>query len=1154
MTFIQPITSASSGSAFVPTSRTLSINGVAYDLTADRSWTVSGLTGLIATAPLSFNSGTSTLSISQATNTTDGFLSSADWLTFSSKQPFITLTTTGNSGASTIVGATLNIPEYTLAGLGGFTNPMTSLGDIIYGNAVGLAIRRAGNITTTKMYLSQTGDGTNSAAPQWSAIAVGEVSGAVSALTGEVSTTGTGTLNVTLGTNAVTGKLLTGLSITSGAITSSDSILSAFGKVQGQINGLAGGSTYKGSWNANTNTPTITSGTGTNGDYYIVAVAGSTTIDGISSWDVGDWIIFNGSVWQKIDNTDSVISVNGQVGSVVLTTANISENTNLYYTDARARAAISLTTTGASGAATYTSGVLNIPNYTIAGLGGISGSGTTNYLPKFTSATSIGDSIIAESSGLATIYGNGQVYKGQSGSGQSSLFITNDDNSFGNRHETKISTQAYGGGLGRTIIQAASYNTSTNRGELAILTESGANFVANIGTLITGSDNAFSLYNTIFTENIRLNTGGDSFLMGGNVGIGITSPNHKLHILSTIKTLITDFGSGVNVDYVGSTANRFQTIGFSWSSSIGNASTLWGMGFRGNNFTSGTGDVFLYTQGVQGLTVTQNGQIQFNLYTSSSSFSGTIAGLLAFDSSGNVITTNLAGVGGVPTSRTITINGTTQDLSTDRTYSVGTVTSVSLSVPTGLSVAGTPITSSGTLAISLTAGYSIPTTLSQSNWDLAYNDKINSVSVTGTTTKTLTLTQQDGGTITASWTDINTDAVTSVFGRTGAVVATSGDYNTLQVTENTNLYYTEARVNANANVAANTAARHNAVTLGTANGLTLSTQQLSLGLASGSTNGALSSTDWTTFNNKQNTLTNPITGTGTTNYIAKFSGSTTLTNSLISEGVNFVNIGENGSASEYSLQIGNGRSGNGFAYIDLIGDTTYSDYGIRLIRGNSGANSTSTIEHRGTGDFIFKGVDASTIKFQTGSTDRMIVDSAGRVGIGVSPTESLQVSGNTIITGNLAVDTNTLFVNATNNRVGIGTAVPLDTVHIDGELRVTSSYSIPVLVTANRNILINTGAWGVSAVANLVMGNGTAPTSSPSDMFHMYSNDITAGNAAPHFRTENGAIIKIYQETTSVGNAIFSAGGGSSVLDDSTFDGYTIRQLVKALRNQGILA
>lgn len=56
------------------------------------------------------------------------------------------------------------------------SNPMTSLGDMIYGNAVGLPIRRSGNITTTKMFLSQTGDGSVSAAPQWSAVTAADVS------------------------------------------------------------------------------------------------------------------------------------------------------------------------------------------------------------------------------------------------------------------------------------------------------------------------------------------------------------------------------------------------------------------------------------------------------------------------------------------------------------------------------------------------------------------------------------------------------------------------------------------------------------------------------------------------------------------------------------------------------------------------------------------------------------------------------------------------------------------------------------------------------------------------------------------------------------------------------------------------------------------
>ena len=163
---------------------------------------------------------------------------------------------------------------------------------------------------------------------------------------------------------------------------------------------------------------------------------------------------------------------------------------------------------------------------------------------------------------------------------------------------------------------------------------------------------------------------------------------------------------------------------------------------------------------------------------------------------------NWAVGGGIASTRTITINGVTYDLSANRTW---TLTTANISEVTNLyytdararaaiseSVTGLDY-NSATGVFSTTTGYGIPTTSSQTNWDAAYNDKINSAAVTGTTTKTLTLTQQDGGTITASWTDDNTDSVTSIFGRTGVVVATSGYYTTTLVTEGTNLYYTDVR-------------------------------------------------------------------------------------------------------------------------------------------------------------------------------------------------------------------------------------------------------------------------------------------------------------------------------------------------------------------------
>jgi hypothetical protein len=86
---------------------------------------------------------------------------------------------------------------------------------------------------------------------------------------------------------------------------------------------FTGGLSYQGSWNASTNTPTLVSSTGTNGYYYIVSVAGSTNLNGVTDWQVGDWAIFNGSTWQKIDQTNLVSSVNGQTGVVSIAYADL---------------------------------------------------------------------------------------------------------------------------------------------------------------------------------------------------------------------------------------------------------------------------------------------------------------------------------------------------------------------------------------------------------------------------------------------------------------------------------------------------------------------------------------------------------------------------------------------------------------------------------------------------------------------------------------------------------------------------------------------------------------------------------------------------------------------------------------------------------------
>jgi hypothetical protein len=86
---------------------------------------------------------------------------------------------------------------------------------------------------------------------------------------------------------------------------------------------IQGTLSYQGTWNASTNTPTLASGVGTKGYYYVVSVAGSTNLDGITDWNVGDMAVYSGTAWQQIDNTDAVTSVNGYTGTVVLNATDV---------------------------------------------------------------------------------------------------------------------------------------------------------------------------------------------------------------------------------------------------------------------------------------------------------------------------------------------------------------------------------------------------------------------------------------------------------------------------------------------------------------------------------------------------------------------------------------------------------------------------------------------------------------------------------------------------------------------------------------------------------------------------------------------------------------------------------------------------------------
>lgn len=170
-------------------------------------------------------------------------------------------------------------------------------------------------------------------------------------------------------------------------------------------------------------------------------------------------------------------------------------------------------------------------------------------------------------------------------------------------------------------------------------------------------------------------------------------------------------------------------------------------------------------------TTTDNGvdDVQINgsiIATTLKKSGGTSAQYLMADGSVS-LGPSLAGY--VPTSRTLTINGTGYDLSADRSWTVGSVTSVGASVPTGFSVSGSPITSSGTLAITFASGYSLPTTAKQTEWDSSYAFFSAFPAQAGNAGKFLTT---NGSTL--SWENVVL-GVTSFNTRTGAISLLSGD-------------------------------------------------------------------------------------------------------------------------------------------------------------------------------------------------------------------------------------------------------------------------------------------------------------------------------------------------------------------------------------------
>ena len=103
-----------------------------------------------------------------------------------------------------------------------------------------------------------------------------------------------------------------------------------------------------------------------------------------------------------------------------------------------------------------------------------------------------------------------------------------------------------------------------------------------------------------------------------------------------------------------------------------------------------------------------------------------------------------------------------------------------------------------------------------------------------------------------------------------------------------------------------------------------------------------------------------------------------------------------GGSINRSINIGANRTGDASSFIDLVGDTTYTDYGARLIR-NSGANGITDLAHRGTGALRLRCQDAGAVLFMISDAEKMRIDSSGRLLIGDT---SVHYTGTDLQVGN----------------------------------------------------------------------------------------------------------------------------------------------------------
>jgi hypothetical protein len=496
-----------------------------------------------------------------------------------------------------------------------------------------------------------------------------------------------------------------------------------------------------------------------------------------------DWTTFNSkepalTKGNLTEATSSVLTITGGTGAVIgsgttiqVSQAGASASGFLSSTDWNTfnnkQGTITLTTTGSTGAATFISNTLNIPNYADQFVG------TVTSVAALTLGTTGTDLSSTVANGTTTPVITLQVPTA-SATNRGALSST-DWTTFNSKQGTITLTTT--GTTGAATFISNTLNIP-NYADQFVGTVTSVNLTAGTGITVSGgpittsgsitvnnsdrgsSQNIFKNFAVAGQSTIVADTNDDTLTIVAGSGVTLTTND------TTDTLTISASGSGGTVTSVGTSApltggpiTATGTIGITQSgvSTDGYlSSTDW------NTFNNKQSTLLF-----SGPLVNTSGTVSIPVATTSVSGYLNNTDWTTFNSKQNAITLTTTGTTGAAT-----LIGSTLNIPNYADQFVGTVTSVNMSVPTGFAISGNPITTSGTLAVAFAAGYSLPTDASQATWNTAYNDSITAFAY-NTSTAVLTLTQQDAGTLTAT--------------------VTLQPFTTSNLAEGTNLYYTDAR-------------------------------------------------------------------------------------------------------------------------------------------------------------------------------------------------------------------------------------------------------------------------------------------------------------------------------------------------------------------------